>query len=157
MRRTVPWFLRLPRGAVARRDVIERLSAALHRERRVDPGEAVHAFGFKCDELAFAREVLTRHPRYWVFRTHQQRRCGDFASVDMSSPAPARRAVLVVELKRAEDLRVDRGAGLQLARAAELLAALAEETGVVTADAPVVRVTGDGRALAAWLGRCAMA
>ncbi|TAK18405.1 MAG: hypothetical protein EPO40_37120 [Myxococcaceae bacterium] len=157
MSRTIPWFLRLPRGAVARRDVIERLSFALHRERRVDPGDVVHAFGFKCDELAFAREVLTRHPRYWVFRTHQQRRCGDFAAVDMSSPDPARRAVCVVELKRAEALRVDRGAGLQLARAAELLAALAAETGIVTADAPVVRVTGDGRALAGWLGRGAAA
>lgn len=153
MSKTIPWFLRLPRAAVARRDVIERLSLALHRERRVDPGEVVHAFGFKCDELAFAREVLSRHPRYWVFRTHQQRRCGDFAAVDMSSPDPARRVVRLVELKREEDLRVDRGAGLQLARADDLRAALAAETGVVTTDAPVARVTGDGRAIAAWLGR----
>ena len=153
MSRTVPWFLRLPRGAVARRDVIERLTRELHRARRVDPGDAMHAFGFKCDELAFAREVLTRHPRYWIYRTHQQRRCGDFEAVDMSSPDPSRRVVHVLELKRDEPVRVDRGAGLQLAQAAELGAALAIETAVVPEGAPVARVIGDGRALAAWLGR----
>jgi hypothetical protein len=151
MSRILPWFLRLPRGAVARRDVIERLSHELHRARRVDPGDAVHAFGFKCDELAFAREVLARHPRYWVFRTHQQRRCGDFAAVDMSSPDPARRAVRVLELKRDEAVRVDRGVGLQMAQADALVGALVE-AGVVAEGAAVARVTGDGRALAAWLG-----
>ena len=131
--------------------MIERLSAALHRERRVDPGEAVHAFGFKCDELAFAREVLTRHPRYWVFRTHQQRRCGDFAVVDMSVVDPARRVLRVVDLKRAAPLRTERGAGLQLTQTDALREALARESGVIAADARVERATGDARAVLAWL------
>ena len=82
MSRTLPWFLRLPRGAVARRDVIERLSH---------------------------------------------------------------------ELKRDEAVRVDRGVGLQMAQAGALCAALVE-AGMVTEGAAVERVTGDGRALAAWLG-----
>ncbi len=151
MSRSLPWFLRLCRGALARRDVIERMSHALHRAHRVDPGEALHAFGFKCDELVFARSLLERHPRFWLFRTHQQRRCGDFAVVDLSSPDPTRRVLRVLELKRAEAVRVDRGAGLQLANAAALGALLAE-TGVVAEGAAIERLTGDGRALATWLG-----
>lgn len=151
MSRSLPWFLRLSRGAVARRDVIERLSHDLHRAHRVDPDEALHAFAFKCDELAFARALLERHPRYWLFRTHQQRRCGDFAAVDVSPPDPARRVVRVLELKRSEAVRVDRGAGLQLANAPALGPLLAE-AGVVAEGAVIERVTGDGRALAAWLG-----
>lgn len=154
MSTTVPWFLRLSRGAVARRDVIERLARGLQLAHRLDPGDALHAFGFKCDELAFAREVLERHPRLWLYRTHQQRRCGDFAAVAMSPPDPARRVLRVLELKREEGVRVERGAGLQMANAAALGARLAAETGVVAEGVPVTRATGDGRALAAWLGDC---
>ncbi len=150
MSRTVPWFLRLSRGALARRDAIERASRALHLARRVDPGDALHAFAFKCDEHGFARELLERHPRYWLFRTHQQRRCGDFAAVDMSPPDPSRRVVRVIELKRAEPVRANRGAGLQLVNAASVVAALAAES-VVTADASLERLTGDARAVLDWL------
>lgn len=152
MGKTIPWFLRLSRGAMARRDVIERTLSALHATRWVDPGEALHAFAFKCDELGFARALLAQHPRYWLFRTHQQRRCGDFAAVDMSPPDPARRVVRVIELKRAAPLRVNRGAGLQLANAMELRAALAAHTRVVDEGAPVERLTGEADALIAWLG-----
>lgn len=148
---SIPWFLRLPRRALARRDVIERMARELHRDRKVDPGDAQHAFGFKCDELAFARELLASHPRFWLFRTHQQRRCGDFAAIDMSSPDLAHRAVRVLELKRAESLRVDRGAGLQLANAEALRAAIAEETGLVAGCAAIERITGDARVVARWL------
>ncbi len=152
MSRIVPWFLRLPRASVARRDVIERMSHALHRARRVDPDEARHAFAFKCDELEFARALLGHHARFWLFRTHQQRRCGDFAAVDMSPPDPGHRAVWVVELKRDAPVRANQGAGLQLANAEALGAVLAADLGVVLEGARVERVTGDGRALAAWLG-----
>jgi len=152
MGKQVPWFLRLPRAAVARRDVIVRLAKTLHRTQRVDPEAVTHAFAFKCDELAFARTLLTRHPRYWLFRTHQQRRCGDFAVVDMSPPDPALRTVWVVELKRAEPVRAHRGAGLQLAQADDLGAALAAALGIVPMDTVVAQAVGDGRALAAWFG-----
>lgn len=153
MRSAFPWFVRLPPGALGRRDVIERLAASLHRTRGLDPDEVRHAFAFKCDELAFAREVLGRHSRFWLYRTHQQRRCGDFAAVDMSRPDPAQRVVRVLELKRGEDVRVERGVGLQLAQAAGLGAALAAQAGVVAEGASVARLVGDGRALADWLGR----
>lgn len=153
MSRTLPWFLRLSRRALARRDVIERMSRELHRSRRVDPGDALHAFAFKCDELEFAREVLCAHPRFWLYRTHQQRRCGDFAVVDMSSPDLTRRAVRVIELKRAEPLRIDRGAGLQLTNVESLRAQLSSEAKVVDERATIERVTGDGRVVAEWLGR----
>lgn len=135
--------------------MIERMSRELHRTRRVDPGDALHAFGFKCDELEFAREVLEAHPRLWLYRTHQQRRCGDFAVVDMSSPDPSRRAVRVVELKRAEPLRVDRGAGLQLTNVDAVRALLSTEAGVVGERAAVERAIGDARLVAQWLGRSA--
>lgn len=150
MQRTMPWFIRLSPRALARRDAIERASHALRRARGCDPGEVLHAFAFKCDELGFARALLDRHPRYWLFRTHQQRRCGDFAAVDMSPPDPARRVLRVLELKRAEPVRVGRG-GLQLAHADTLREALAAETGVVCDGALVERATGDMRELLAWL------
>ncbi len=153
MSRSLPWFLRLSRRAVARRDVIERMSRELHRTRRSDPGDALHAFGFKCDELEFAREVLEAHPRLWLYRTHQQRRCGDFAVVDMSPPDPSRRAVRVIELKRAEPLRVDRGSGLQLTNVDAVRTHLSTEAGVVGERAAIERVIGDARAVARWLGR----
>jgi hypothetical protein len=148
----VPWFLRLRGGGLARRDIIEAMARRLHKARRVDPGDVVHAFGFKCDELGFARALLAVHPRYRVFRTHQQRRCGDFAVVDMSVVAPARRVLRVVELKRAEPVRIDRGAGLQLTQTEALREALAREAGVIAADVRVERVSGDARAVLAWLG-----
>ena len=148
----VPWFLRLRGDGLARKDVIVALAHALHRTRRVDPGDVVHAFGFKCDELGFARALLDGHARYRLYRTHQQRRCGDFAAVDMSVVTPARRVLRVIELKRGEGVRVDRGAGLQLAQAALLREELAREAGVIAPDARVERVTGDAREVLAWLG-----
>lgn len=149
----VPWFVPLRGSGLARRDVIESVAWSQHRAWRVEPGDVVHAFGFKCDELAFARALLGAHTRYRLYRTHQQRRCGDFAAVDMSPPSPARRVLRVLELKRDEALRVDRGAGLQLSQADALREALAREAGVVTADVRVERLTGDARALLAWLSR----
>ena len=152
MQGALPWYLHLSRRALARRDAIERASRVLHHARRVDPGHVMHAFGFKCDELAFARALLDRHPRFWVFRTHQQRRCGDFAAVDMSPPDPSRRVLRVLELKRAEAVRVDRGGGLQLSEVDGLREALATGTGAVADVASIVRATGDARALLSWLG-----
>lgn len=147
----VPWFLHLRGRGLARRDIIEAAARSLHRARRVDPGDVVHAFGFKCDELDFARALVGAHPRYRVFRTHQQRRCGDFAVVDMSVVAAARRVLRVVDLKRAAPLRTERGAGLQLTQTDALREALARESGVIAADARVERATGDARAVLAWL------
>ncbi|MFO0602232.1 MAG: hypothetical protein U0324_03610 [Polyangiales bacterium] len=149
--RVVPWFLRLRERGLARRDVIESMAWRLHRERRVDPGDVVHAFGFKCDELGFARALLGGHARFHLYRTHQQRRCGDFAVVDMSATSPSRRVLRVVELKRDEPVRVNRGAGLQLTQADALRDALARGCGAVSPDAPIERVTGDARAVLAWL------
>lgn len=146
----LPLTIRLTRAAVARHDrFCERVVRAVE-PRRADAAEAVHAFAFKADEGEFARAVLERHTRLWVYRANQRASCGDFVVVDMSSPWPARRRTYVVELKLGATPRVGGGGvGVQLLHAAEAV----EELSVRTAEAPVVAVVGDGAALVRWLAR----
>ena len=141
----LPLTLKLTRAALARHDHFRQLVERA-RPPRVDAAVAYHAFAFKADEAGFARALLDRHPRLWLFRGNQRASCGDFLIVDMSSPRPAHRTAYVVELKLGAPARVGGGpVGVQLARAGEALAELPGRT----ADAPVVILTGDGATLAA--------
>lgn len=133
--------LRLPRGALARRDAVARLASSW-QERSV--------FAFKCDELAFARALLDRRTNLWLYRTSQRAFAGDFIIVDVSSPAPPTRPVTVVELKRGELLRVGPPSSVQLRNAPAALRELAG-TGVIAPDAPVRAITGDASAVLAFL------
>lgn len=145
----LPLTLKLNRAALARHDHFRHL-VELARPRRVDAAVAYHAFAFKADEAEFARALLERHPRLWVYRGNQRASCGDFVVVDMSSPRPALRTAYVVELKLGARPRVGGGpVGVQLARAGEALAALPCRA----PDGPVVVLTGDGAALAAGFTR----
>ena len=129
--------LRLPRAALARRDVVTRL-AQNEIERSL--------FAFKCDELAFARALLERRPNYWLYRTSQRAFAGDFALVDLSSPRRDRRRVLALELKRGERVRP-----IAIANARGVVRALAD-AGVVDPSAPLETLAGDARAVLARLG-----
>jgi hypothetical protein len=125
-------LLRLPRAALARRDAIVRLAdSPLERS----------LFAFKCDELAFARALLERHPNWWLYRTNQRAFAGDFVAVDVSPPRREGRRVLALELKRGQRVR-----GIRLANAKGVVRELADE-GVVVADASVDSLVGDARAV----------
>lgn len=150
MTRGLPLAIRLTRAALARHDRFVALVERAVEVRRADAAEAFHAFAFKADEDAFARGLLERCPQRWVYRCNQRASCGDFVVVDMASPWPARRRAWVVELKLGAAPRLGAGGvGVQLTRAAEVVASL----DVRTAEAPFATVVGDGAALIAWLRR----
>jgi hypothetical protein len=132
-----PPVLRLPRAALARRDVVERSL------RGADP-VLFHAFALKGDELAFAR-ALAERGNFWIWRVDQRAFGGDFVVVDVSSPSPSRRRPLVLDLKRGARVRVGR-AGIQMRRAEHALAAIAAQ-GVIDRASDASYLTGDARAL----------
>lgn len=144
----LPRALRLPLSAVRVRDGLARLVARRLRPDRGELPRVVHAYAFKCDERAFARELLGRRTQLWIWRAHQAAACGDFVVVDLSA-ARTRRTVVVVDLKRGAPLRAG-GPGAWQMRDAELV--LDELEDVVDACARVERLTGDADALLAHFG-----
>ena|SRR5688572_5775492 len=135
-------LLRLPRAALSRRDVVARLSAS-HFEQTL--------FALKCDELEFARALLARRSNLWLYRTSQRAFAGDFVIVDLSSPSPSARSVVVTELKRGERVRVRAPTSIQLRNAQTAVHELAE-SGIVARAANVRAITGDARAVLEHLG-----
>ncbi len=140
--------LRLPRSALTRRDAIVRLAATW---------QAKKLFAFKCDELEFARELLTRRTNLWLYRTSQRAFAGDFIVVDLSSPNPAARPVSFIELKTAQAVKVVDNTlptSVQLRNAPAALRELAG-TGVITdgeAHPHVRAIIGDRREVLSYLG-----
>lgn len=99
--------------------------AALLERARAEV-RAVGSFRLHPRERRFALTILEHHTNWWVFRTDQRRRAGDFCLVDMSAPDPEHRALWVVELKLGRPLRIGGGgAGNQLGNAALAQQALA--------------------------------
>jgi hypothetical protein len=110
-------------------------------------------FWFKNDEKDFARELLSRRPKHWLFRCDQRRACGDFVVVDMSSPRPAGRLAFVVDLKQGADLKQGGGgAGAQLLNASRAVEDVADRYQVLASGASFSLLTGDRRLLLAFLG-----
>ncbi len=134
-------LLRLPRAALARRDVVARLSPS-HFEQTL--------FALKCDELEFARALLARRSNLWLYRTSQRAFAGDFVIVDLSRPSPKARSVVVTELKRGERVRVGAPSSIQLRNATTAVAELASR-GIVDRDADVRAITGDARGVLQFL------
>jgi hypothetical protein len=144
----LPLCLKLTRPALERSDAVAALILRAVRPPPAHAAFAVHAFAFKCDEEDFARELLRRRSHVWLFRSNQRAFCGDFVAVDMSSPSPARRRAFVLELKRGAPIRVGGGgAGVQLRNADRAVRGLAQEGGILGAEAPYVLATGDGERL----------
>jgi len=149
----LPLSIRLTRRAVARRDLFVDLVQRAIRPSHADAAFAFHAFAFKADEQAFARELLERRTELWLFRTNQRASCGDFVAVDMSSPWPARRRAYVIELKRGMPPRIGGGAvGLQLQNAASVVQAVAKKVGVET-DLDYLTVAGEGSGIVRMLDK----
>jgi hypothetical protein len=100
------------------------------------------------DELCFCRQLLFYKRNLWLYRCHQQRLCGDFVVIDMSSPDPQKRQVDVVDLKAGADLKEGGGgAGNQLSCAQAAVERLARRTGVLSARCEPRLLTGDRRLL----------
>ncbi|MGF1527220.1 MAG: hypothetical protein ACFCBW_10555 [Candidatus Competibacterales bacterium] len=145
-----PVALRLSTASVARADALWRQLAGRSGRSNRQVDELIVAFAFKNDERQFARQLLSRRPHYWLFRTHQRHYCGDFVVVDMSSPKLEGRRVFVVDLKQNAPLRRGGGAGRQFANAPEVVAALAQG-GLVTPEVGFDKLSGDRRQVLAFL------
>jgi hypothetical protein len=139
-----PTYVRLPRRSLARADVVFRAVAARVRGR--DRASVVAQFAFKDDELLFARALLDRQSRFWLYRVNQRAFGGDFVVIDVSSPVVARRRAFAVELKRGERARVRDSGGVQQKNAPRVIEDIAA-TGVIDRDARPAFLVGDTRAI----------
>jgi hypothetical protein len=83
---------------------------------RLEPWYALHR-----PEDEFARELLSSITQYWLFRTHQQRRLGDFVALDRSAARGVPGRCFAIELKGSARLRLGRR-GMQLAECDRLVA-----------------------------------
>ncbi len=109
-------------------------------------------YALKSDEKPFVRELLGRKRNLWAFRCDQRRFAGDFVVVDMSEPRPARRWVLVLDLKMGAPLVLGGGgAGIQLTQAPLAVEAVAARQGLIAPSTPYVLATGDKDAMLAFL------
>jgi hypothetical protein len=132
-----PWALLL-----AKEEGYPLATAALLSER----------YALKSDEKPFVRELLSRKRNLWVFRCDQRRFAGDFVVVDMSDPRPARRQVVVLDLKMGAPLVLGGGgAGVQLTHAQLAVEGVAARQGVLAPGTPYALATGDKDAMLAFL------
>ncbi len=105
----------------------------------------LHAsFRFKNDEGLFARRLARRKSNLWVFRSNQQRSCGDFVVVDMSSPEPKLRRVFVIDLKAGAPLKLGGGGvGIQFLNAGLAVRDIAQRAGIIPTDTAFELASGD--------------
>jgi len=110
-------------------------------------------YALKSDEKPFVKELLRRKRNMWVYRCDQRRFCGDFVVVDMSSPAPGRRRVVVLDLKLGAPLVLGGGgAGVQFANAQLAVEAIAARAGIIAPGALYTLASGDKAEVLAYLG-----
>jgi hypothetical protein len=88
-------------------------------------------------EGAFARALLSAATQYWLFRTHQGRRCGDFIALDRSAANTSSARCFAIELKHATPLRFW-WRGMQLLEYEAAAGYLAGHGCQVTTTVPVV-------------------
>jgi hypothetical protein len=96
---------------------------------RLEAPYALHGY-----EGEFARALLAAHSRYWLFRTNQQGRAGDFIVLDRSASERARSRCFAIELKLSAEVRLGQY-GLQLAYCAHVVSWIADQHALTLADA----------------------
>lgn len=143
MARPLPLVLALPRRALLRRDLVATLVARVVGPRRADAAFVASVFALSDDELAFARMLLGRAPRFHLFRSNQRASCGDFVAVDCSPPRVEQRRAIVIDLKLGARARIGGGgAGAQLRFAEGAVREVARVSGDLPADSRFDLVTG---------------
>lgn len=143
-----PLTLRLPPWLVDRFD-LPRVIAESGSYTRSEAYRLLERFAMSGPEQAFVQTVLARRTNLWLYRCNQRAACGDFLVVDVSSPSPADRAAVAIELKAGAPLALG-GARLQLTNVDAALAELIV-TGVLASPA-VTHAHGDEAAVLAYLG-----
>jgi hypothetical protein len=99
---------------------------------RLDARYALHEY-----EGAFARALLAAHSRYWLFRSDQQSRAGDFIAFDRSATRSSSICCFAIELKLRAAVRLGRF-GVQLSSCEGVVGWLAERHALhVSAAIPV--------------------
>ena len=102
---------------------------------RLDARYALHDY-----EGTFARALLAEHSRYWLFRTSQQSRAGDFIVFDRSAARASSACCFAIELKLRASVRLGQY-GLQLSSCERVVSWIAERHALVACAA--VPVWGD--------------
>lgn len=77
-----------------------------NRRQRRPIARLAPPFALSGPERAFARALLVTQTRYWLFRTHQQQRAGDFIALDRSAAGPTVSRCFAIELKASSSLRL---------------------------------------------------
>jgi len=114
-------------------------------------------FALREHEKAFAKAMLSERTNFWLYRTDQRARCGDFIAVDMSSSAPEARVAYVIELKTGASLTVGRkGASTQLSGHRAALSAIAQTSVIAPSTRAIVLVGSPESVLAALADRAAL-
>jgi hypothetical protein len=115
-----------------------------------EASELDSAYAVSEPEKRFVRELLRDKRNVWLYRCHQQRFCGDFIAVDMSSGDPALRPVAVIELKEREPVRTGLEPTGQQRNAPEALAELVA-AGVITAQSSIEILVGGSHEVLEWI------
>jgi|GEM_PF-4091146 len=97
---------------------------------RLEARYALHEY-----EGTFARALLAAHSRYWLFRTSQQSRAGDFIAFDRSAARASSACCFAIELKLRAPIRLGRY-GLQLSSCERVVSWIADRHALL-ACAPV--------------------
>jgi len=91
-------------------------------------------------EGAFARALLAAHSQYWLFRSSQQSRAGDFIVFDRSAPRLSLSRCFAIELKLRSKVRLGQY-GLQLSYCERVVSWIADRHALAVSAA--VPVCGD--------------
>lgn len=152
---STPLLLRLPFTLVEQGFYFEKLLVNQFQRSYSDVWKLRECFLLSSPERQFVRRFLRTYRNWWLYRCNQVNLCGDFIAVDMSSPAPAKRRVLVIELKQHQELVLGGGgAGNQFQRTDEAVAELVA-TEVIHNQSSVTRVCGDQDVVLLWIaGGC---
>jgi hypothetical protein len=102
---------------------------------RLEARYALHDY-----EGVFARALLAAHSRYWLFRTSQQSRAGDFIVFDRSATRSSSASCFAIELKLRAPVRLGQY-GVQLSSCESVASWIAERHALAVCAA--VPVWGD--------------
>lgn len=101
-------------------------------------------------EKRFVRKLLRDKRNVWLYRCHQQRFCGDFVAVDMSSADLPMRPAAVIELKEREPVRTGLDPTGQQRNAPDAIAELVA-AGVLAHESTIEILIGGSHEVLEWI------